>query len=60
MTEVVLDPVISIEGGDWQSEAALQALVAKALNAASDELGLGVGNPSESVCYSQIMPQSKS
>ena len=47
MTEVVLDPVISIEGGDWQSEAALQALVAKALNAASDELGLGVGNPSE-------------
>ena len=47
MTEVVLDPVISIEGGDWQSEAALQALVAKALSAASDELGLGSGNPSE-------------
>jgi probable rRNA maturation factor len=47
MSDVILDPVISIEGGDWQDETALQVLVSQALNAASDELGLGSGNPSE-------------
>lgn len=47
MTTVIFDPVISIEGGDWQDETALQTLVSKALNAACDELGLGTGNPSE-------------
>ncbi len=47
MSEALLDPVISIEGGDWQNETALQVLVSKALNAASDELDLGTGNPSE-------------
>lgn len=47
MSEAILDPVISIEGGEWQDEATLQTLVSKALNAASEELGLGTGNPSE-------------
>lgn len=47
MTIVTLKPVISIEGGNWQEESALQALVSRALNAVSDELGLGNGNPSE-------------
>lgn len=47
MTSAVLDPVISIEGGDWSDEIALHTLVSLALNAASDELGLDTGNPSE-------------
>lgn len=47
MTAVILEPVISIEGGGWQDETAMQTVVSRALNAASDELGLGTGNPSE-------------
>jgi probable rRNA maturation factor len=47
MTAVIFEPVLSIEGGDWQDEAALQILVSGALNAASAELGLSTGNPSE-------------
>lgn len=47
MTAVILDPVISIKGGGWQDETAMQTVVSRALNAASDELGLGTGNPSE-------------